>query len=80
MNDSRESSLWIMNVDGSRNQFLVDGSGARWSPTGGRIDYVAEGEPEGAQIWVRWMDAEGATSPHTGSGNGDVGSTQPRVL
>ena len=80
MNDSRESSLWIMNVDGSRNQFLVDGSGARWSPTGDRIAYVAEGEPEGAQIWVRWMDAEGATSPHTGSGNGDVGSTQPRVL
>ncbi|MDH3272777.1 MAG: S9 family peptidase, partial [Gemmatimonadota bacterium] len=26
MNDRRESSIWIMNEDGSRNRFLVDGS------------------------------------------------------
>ena len=34
VNDRRESSLWIMDVDGSRNRFLVEGSGARWSPSG----------------------------------------------
>ena len=32
MNDKRESALWIMNADGSRNRFLAKGSGARWSP------------------------------------------------
>lgn len=31
MNDRRESALWIMNADGSRNRFLVKGSNARWS-------------------------------------------------
>jgi len=65
MNDTRESALWIMNADGSRNRFLVKGSGARWSPTGDRIAYAATGEPRGSQIFVRWMDAEGATSPVT---------------
>ena len=65
MNDRRESALWIMNADGSRNRFLVKGSGARWSPSGDRIAYVAPGEPRGSQVFVRWMDAEGATSQVT---------------
>ncbi len=64
-NDRRESSLWIMNADGSRNRFLVRGSGARWSPSGDRIVYTAQGEPRGSQIFVRYMDAEGATSQIT---------------
>lgn len=65
VNDKRESSLWIMNSDGSKARHLVDGSGARWSPDGTRILYVASGEPRGAQIFVRWMDTEGATSQVT---------------
>jgi dipeptidyl aminopeptidase/acylaminoacyl peptidase len=65
MNDRRESALWIMNPDGSRNRFLVKGSGARWSPSGDRIAYTAPTEPRGTQIFVRWMDAEGATSQVT---------------
>ncbi len=65
MNDKRESALWIMNADGSRNRFLVKGSGARWSPSGDRIAYTAQGEPRGTQLFVRWMDAEGATSQLT---------------
>lgn len=65
LNDRRESSVWIMNADGTRNRFLVKGSNARWSPDGSRIVFVAPGEPGGAQIWVRYMDAEGATTQIT---------------
>jgi dipeptidyl aminopeptidase/acylaminoacyl peptidase len=65
VNDRRESSLWMMDADGSRNRHLVEGSGARWSPDGTRILFVAPGEPEGTQIFVRWMDAEGATTQIT---------------
>jgi dipeptidyl aminopeptidase/acylaminoacyl peptidase len=65
MNDRRESALWVMSADGSRNRFLAKGSGARWSPAGDRIAYTAPGEPRGSQIFVRWMDAEGATSQVT---------------
>jgi dipeptidyl aminopeptidase/acylaminoacyl peptidase len=65
VNDRRESALWIMNVDGSKNRYLADGSGARWSPDGTRIAYLASGEPKGRQIFVRWMDAEGATTQIT---------------
>ena len=65
VNDSRESSVWIMDADGSRARFLVDGSSPTWSPDGTRIAYVEEGEPEGSQIHVRWMDAEGATTQIT---------------
>jgi len=65
VNDSRESSLWIMNADGSRNRFLIDGADPRWSPTSDRIAFVASGEPQGSQIFVRWMDAEGAVSQIT---------------
>ena len=65
VNDKRESALWIMNTDGSRNRFLAKGSAARWSPSGDRIAYTSQGEPKGSQIFVRWMDAEGASSQVT---------------
>ncbi|NIM52355.1 MAG: prolyl oligopeptidase family serine peptidase, partial [Gemmatimonadales bacterium] len=65
MNDRRKSSLWIMNADGSRNRFLTEGSSPRWSPDGSRIAFVRQGDPKGSQIFVRWMDAEGATSQIT---------------
>src|ERR671923_1930621 len=64
-NDRRESALWIMNTDGSKNRFLVRGSNARWSPSGDRIAYTAQGDPKGNQIFVRYTDAEGATSQVT---------------
>ncbi|KPK01625.1 MAG: peptidase S9, partial [Gemmatimonas sp. SG8_28] len=65
MKDRWTSSLWIMDADGGRNRFLVDGSSPRWSPDGTRIAFVEEGDPTGAQIFVRWMDAEGATTQIT---------------
>src|SRR5689334_18532634 len=65
LEDKWESALWIMNVDGARQRFLIKGSDARWSPDGTRILYLADGEPKGTQIFVRWMDAEGASSQVT---------------
>src|SRR5947207_3523880 len=65
LEDKWESALWIMNVDGSHKRFLVKGSGARWSLDGTRIVYLAEGETKGTQVFVRWMDAEGAVTQVT---------------
>jgi dipeptidyl aminopeptidase/acylaminoacyl peptidase len=62
MNDKWESAVWLMNADGSHARQLVQGSDVKWSPDGKRIAYVAKGEPNGSQIWVRWMDGEGAAT------------------
>ena len=63
--DRWDSALWIMNADGSHNRFLTKGSAARWSADGKRILYIAEGEPKGAQVFVRWIDDEGSASQVT---------------
>jgi dipeptidyl aminopeptidase/acylaminoacyl peptidase len=65
MEDKFDTALWVMNADGSKNRFLTRGSNAVWSPDGTRIAYTAEGQPKGPQVFVRWMDAEGATSQIT---------------
>jgi dipeptidyl aminopeptidase/acylaminoacyl peptidase len=59
LEDKWESSLWIMNADGSQHRFLAKGSGPRWAPDGKRVLYLSEGEPRGTQIFVRWIDADG---------------------
>jgi Tol biopolymer transport system component len=41
--DSWSSEIWIMDADGSKNRFLVEGSSPRWSPDGERIAFVKEG-------------------------------------
>ena len=64
-NDERKSALWMIGIDGAKNRQLEDGGGALWSPDGTRILYTASGEPTGSQIFVRWMDAEGAVSQIT---------------
>ncbi len=70
VNDARKSSLWMMNADGSRPRHLVDGGGASWSPGGTRILYTAPGKPQGSQLFVRWMDAEGLATQITRLENG----------
>jgi dipeptidyl aminopeptidase/acylaminoacyl peptidase len=59
--DRFQSSLWIMNADGTRNRFLAEGSGAVWAPDGQRIAYVASAGDAGPQIFVRYIDAPDAT-------------------
>ena len=63
--DRWESSIWIVNADGSQNRFLAKGSGPRWSSDAKRVLYIAEGEPRGPQIFVRWIDAEGPATQIT---------------
>src|SRR5690349_16746893 len=74
IDDRWDSALWLMNADGSHNRMLGKGASPVWSPDGTRIAYVAEGEPRGTQIFVRYMDAEGATSQitHTDQGPADI--------
>ncbi len=61
VNDKYEDELWIVDADGGRNRFLTKGSQAVWSPDSKRIAYVAPGQPSGAQVFVRWLDAPGET-------------------
>ncbi|MBX6363401.1 MAG: S9 family peptidase [Gemmatimonadetes bacterium] len=61
LKDRWQTSLWIMDADGGHNRFLADGGGAVWAPDGKRIAYIAEGEPKGPQVWVKYVDLEGAT-------------------
>jgi dipeptidyl aminopeptidase/acylaminoacyl peptidase len=61
VNDRRETDLWIMNANGSKNRFFINGSSPRWSPDGTRIAYIAQGEPKGQQIFVKYKGTEGST-------------------
>jgi len=63
--DKWDSEIWMLNADGSQHRFFVKGSSARWSPDGKRVMYLAEGEPKGAQIFVRYVDVDGPASQIT---------------
>lgn len=63
--DRWASALWIMDADGSRHRFLQEGSNARWSPSGDRILFIDDGDNDKPQIFVRWMDDQGAVSQVT---------------
>jgi Tol biopolymer transport system component len=65
--DERQARVVALGDERRRlaNRFLIRGSNARWSPTGDRIVYTAQGEPKGTQIFVRYMDAEGAVTQIT---------------
>lgn len=59
VNDKYEDEVWIMDADGARNRFFAKGSQAAWSPDSRRVAYVAQGQPAGAQVFVKWLDAPG---------------------
>jgi dipeptidyl aminopeptidase/acylaminoacyl peptidase len=74
--DSRKSSLWIMNGDGSQNRSLTEGDSPRWSPSGDRLAFLACGTPGGDPGAL--IDCEGASRQQvyvrimTGRGEGAV--------
>ena len=74
INDRRDSEVYIMNADGSRKRRLTEGSSPKWSPSGDRILFTRGSDDEGTQIFVRWMDAEGAETQvtHLANGPGNV--------
>jgi dipeptidyl aminopeptidase/acylaminoacyl peptidase len=57
--DKWEPEVWIVNADGAQNRFFAKGSAPRWSPDGKRLVYLADGEPKGTQLFVRWVDVDG---------------------
>ncbi|HSR42923.1 MAG TPA: S9 family peptidase, partial [Longimicrobiales bacterium] len=61
MTDRGRSNLWLVDVDGSAHRPLTTGNESdaspRWSPDGDRLVYVSSRGEEGAELWVRWMDA-----------------------
>ena len=59
MKDAWVGMLWEMEADGTRQRQLVKGSDPQWSPDGSRIAYLADADGA-TQLWVRYMDAEGA--------------------
>jgi dipeptidyl aminopeptidase/acylaminoacyl peptidase len=65
LNDEWETSVWIMDADGSRARSLHTGSAPVWSPDGTRIAYLAQGEPRGTQIFVKWLDLDGPATQIT---------------
>jgi len=63
MQDRWSSELWILAADGSRHRQLTEGGDPRWSPSGDRLAYIDKpDDAEKAGLFVRWMDAEAATS------------------
>lgn len=65
LEDKWESSVWIMNADGSQHRFLAKGTNPRWASDSKRVLYLADGEPRGTQIFVRWIDVEGPATQVT---------------
>src|SRR5262245_7230915 len=63
--DKWESEVWMVGADGGQQRFFVKGSSPRWSPDGKRLAYLADGEPKGTQLYVRWIDVEGPATQIT---------------
>ncbi|HZD05758.1 MAG TPA: DPP IV N-terminal domain-containing protein, partial [Longimicrobiales bacterium] len=61
MTDRARSNLWIVDVASGEQRPLTTGNendgSPRWSPSGDRLLYVSSRGEEGAELWVRWMDA-----------------------
>jgi dipeptidyl aminopeptidase/acylaminoacyl peptidase len=59
MTDGENRAIWLVDLGSGQETPLVAGSGAfmapRWSPDGTRLAYIAAGEGEKPQLYVRWM-------------------------
>jgi dipeptidyl aminopeptidase/acylaminoacyl peptidase len=59
MTDGENRAIWLVDLGSGQETPLVAGAGAymqpRWSPDGTRLAYVAAGEGEKPQLYVRWM-------------------------
>ena len=65
LNDKFVSTLWLMDRSGDNKRQLLKGSGAKWSPDGSRIAYLAQDDNGKRQIFVRHMNGEGLISQIT---------------
>ncbi|WP_445263774.1 prolyl oligopeptidase family serine peptidase [Rhodohalobacter sp. 8-1] len=76
MTDSRTSSLWIINSDGSGHRKLTsrsEGEGnAIWSPDGDRLAFSSSDEEHGSEIFIHWLES-GVTARVTQLENGPGG-------
>src|SRR5258705_4885936 len=65
MDDSAKTAIWLIDVASGTQTPLVSGAGnhstPRWSPDGKRLAYVATGDGDRSQLFVRWMQS-GASS------------------
>ena len=48
-----------MNKNGSTNRFFLNGSNGKWSPDGSKIAFIKKGEPNGTQIFIKYLGVEG---------------------
>ena len=59
MTDRRNSSLWIINTDGTEHMKLTqrenNESSPRWSPDGERIAFASSAKGNGSEIFIYWV-------------------------
>ncbi|MFO7754858.1 MAG: S9 family peptidase [Bacteroidales bacterium] len=63
--DRSQTDLWIMDANGSNNRYFMEGSNPLWSPGGSRVVFTRQGEPQGTQIFVKYMSAAGPATQVT---------------